>query len=716
MPNSTILNEPIKDKIRSAYKRLADNTPGFRPRASQRKMVGAIASHLGQTYEEDERPDEFMTPIMVVEAGTGTGKTYGYALPLIILAQACGKKLILSTGTVALQEQIVNKDLPDLSQRSGILFSYVLAKGRRRYVCPSRLAQIAGDNQQTSLLLEAGASSNDHQTSVLWYTMSEAFENKAWDGDRDAWPTPIKDDAWMPISTDRHGCMGAQCSFMSMCPFYEARAKMADADVVVANHDLLLSDLGLGGGVILPHPEKSLLAIDEGHHLPDKALEYGSSSHWLLGSRDWLSKTYKSINSGVLALPAEERLGLGANFARECEALISEIHVGLTRLSGSLFTSGKFKIDEHDAEDTWRFEHGAIPGDFRLMGEEIKKPSSSLLEKLRKLSDKVRESARNGAMDESTAEGILPDLGFLVSRMENMVETWKLMLRDDVKGKPPLARWVMAKNKGVALGVDYMIAVSPIDAGDMLNEMIWNRFAGVIVTSATLTALRKFDLYLRRTGLTHHQGLETLALQSPFDFQKQSVLAVPDLGVDPKDSEKHTSAIIEWVQDGIDSSMGTLMLFSSYRQLRAVREALPESLKSIVRVQGETPKSLLIHEHKEAIDRGEGSLIMGVDSMGEGIDLPGKYCSHVVIAKLPFTVPTTPVEAAISEWVEAQGGMPFFEITVPATSTKLIQRVGRLLRSEDDTGRVTILDNRLIHKGYGHDMLNALPPMRREVG
>jgi len=710
------LNTDVKEKISNAYKQLADNTPGFRPRAAQRKMIGAIASHLGQTYDGDERPDDFTTPIMVVEAGTGTGKTYGYALPLIVLARESGKKLILSTGTVALQEQIVNKDLPDLAHRSGIPFTYVLAKGRRRYVCPSRLAQVAGDGLQTNLLLEspAGAKDQDHKSAVTWHAMGESFEDKTWDGDRDTWPSPIRDETWMPISTDRHGCMGAQCSFMSMCPFYEARDKMKDAEVVVANHDLLLSDLGLGGGVILPSPEQSLLAIDEGHHLPVKALEYGSSSHWLLGARDWLSKTLKSVNVGMTALPTEERQELGSNFAHECEALISEIHAGLTRLSGSLFTCGKFKIEEHDAEDTWRFEHGSIPNDFRFMGEEIRKPSTTLLGKLKKLTDKVRECARNGDMDEATAEDILPDLGFLVSRMENLVETWKLMLSADTKGKPPLARWVTAKNKGAVTGVDYMIAVSPIDAGEMLNEMIWNRFAGVAVTSATLTALRKFDLYLRRTGLTRHQGVETLVLQSPFDFQNQSVLAVPDLGVDPKDAEKHTAAIIQWLHSGVDPKAGTLMLFSSYRQLRAVRDALPEALQGIARVQGDIPKALLIQEHKEAVDRGEGSLIMGVDSMGEGIDLPGEYCTHVIIAKLPFTVPTTPVEAAISEWVEAQGGKPFFEITVPATSTKLIQRVGRLLRSEDDTGRVTILDNRLLHKSYGRDMIKALPPMRRE--
>jgi len=714
----TTLEEDAKNLIREAYKNLGENTPGFRPRAAQRQMVGSIATRVGRAYKGDKRPEGYTTPISVIEAGTGTGKTYGYSIPLIALALSKGKKLIVSTGTVALQEQIVAKDLPDLLARSLLPFNFVLAKGRRRYVCTSRLQQETGGSEQGSIFESYDApAGGDRQAArvQIYSSLMEAFRNKTWSGDRDAWSEHIPDQDWSVISTDRHGCTGYQCSHRSECPFFAARAKMDDADVVVTNHDLLLSDLAMGGGVILPNPQEALLAIDEGHHLPDKALEHGSSAHWVGGARDWLGKVGKVVQSAYACLPENDKKQLGTNFQFTTDKDVGDLNAVLSRLSGSLFTDGPFKIDGKQDEDTWRFQHGKVPEQMRVFGNEILPLAKKTHKTLRDLSERIREGIQEKQIDTAKAEIVMPELGFMLSRTENVVDTWKLMLEDDETERAPLARWITAKNKG-ATGLDYLVAASPIDAGAMLNNLVWNRFAGVVVTSATLTALGRFDLFLQRTGLTEHAGVETHRLQSPFDYQNNGVIEVPPFKADPKDTEAHTTEIIGWCRKGIDPAGATLMLFSSYRQLRAVRDALPEALKAIVKVQGDLPKSELIRLHKAAVDAGQGSVIMGVDSMGEGIDLPGNYCTHVVIAKLPFTVPTTPIEAATAEWVEARGGKPFFEITVPAASTKLIQRVGRLLRTEEDTGRVSILDNRIITKGYGRDMLRALPPMRREVG
>ncbi|MEW6106950.1 MAG: ATP-dependent DNA helicase DinG, partial [Bacillota bacterium] len=675
------LEEDTKTLIRQAYKSLGDNTPGFRPRAAQRQMIGGIATHVGRAYKGDERPEDYTTPIAVIEAGTGTGKTYGYCIPLIALAQKKGKKLIISTGTVALQEQIVAKDLPDLHARSLLPFNFVLAKGRRRYVCASRLQQEAEGIGQGAIFESYDAPEGEDRQAArarLYGSLMDAFRNEAWTGDRDTWPEPIPDSDWAVISTDRHGCTGNQCSHRSECPFFDARAAMSNADVVVANHDLLLSDLAMGGGVILPDPQEALLAIDEGHHLPDKALEHGSSAHWVGGARDWLGKMGKVVQSAYTCLPEADKKHLGTNFQFVLDKDVGDLNAVLSRLSSTLFTDGPFKIDERQAEDTWRFPHGKLPDQMRAFGKEILPLAKKLHKALRDMSEKIRVGVQEKQVDTAKAEMVMPELGFMLNRAENVVDTWRLMLEDDEPEHAPLARWITAKNKG-AIGLDYLVAVSPIDAGAMLNNLVWNRFAGVVVTSATLTALGRFDLFLQRTGLTQHAGVETHRLESPFDYQNNGVIEVPPFKADPKDAEAHTAEIIGWCRTGIDPAGATLMLFSSYRQLRAVRDALPDNLKALVKAQGDLPKGELIRLHKAAVDAGQGSIIMGVDSMGEGVDLPGDYCTHVVISKLPFTVPTTPIEAATAEWVEARGGKPFFEITVPAASTKLIQWVGRLL-------------------------------------
>ncbi|MBV8048741.1 MAG: ATP-dependent DNA helicase DinG, partial [Paludibacterium sp.] len=256
---------------------------------------------------------------------------------------------------------------------------------------------------------------------------------------------------------------------------------------------------------------------------------------------------------------------------------------------------------------------------------------------------------------------------------------------------------------------------SPVSAAASLASTLWRRAAGALLTSATLRSLGAFDLLLAQTGLKWLPQVSCIALDSPFNFSEQGELYLPPLLASPKDAAAHTREIAEWLPKLIDVAepVGTLVLFSSRKQMQEVAALVPTALRDRLLVQGEWPKSALLAEHQQRLDAGQSSVIFGLDSFSEGLDLPGERCVHVIIAKLPFAMPDDPVGRTLSRWIEKRGGNPFTELTVPEASIKLVQAVGRLIRSERDYGRVTILDNRLVRQSYGKKMLASLPPFRR---
>ncbi|MBE0401550.1 ATP-dependent DNA helicase DinG, partial [Halomonas sp. FME1] len=229
--------------------------------------------------------------------------------------------------------------------------------------------------------------------------------------------------------------------------------------------------------------------------------------------------------------------------------------------------------------------------------------------------------------------------------------------------------------------------------------------------SATLTALGRFERLQERAGLANRYRYQ--ALPSPFDYAN-AVLRVPKEATDPSDREAHERAIVSFVSQLADKE-AALVLFSSRAQLRAVDKALPASVKARVLAQDALPKRELIERHRAAVDKGDGSIIFGLASFAEGIDLPGDYLTHVVITRLPFAVPDDPVGATLAEWIESQGGNAFMRISVPDASIKLVQACGRLIRKESDRGTITLLDKRVITRRYGQALLDALPPFRREI-
>jgi len=283
-------------------------------------------------------------------------------------------------------------------------------------------------------------------------------------------------------------------------------------------------------------------------------------------------------------------------------------------------------------------------------------------------------------------------------------------IEDDPQSYPH-ARWLTFEQ--IQDELELTLSCSPILAAENLSEKLWNECLAAVLTSATLSALDSFDFLIMRSGL--HENSSLCRIGSPFNFSEAGLLRLPERGFDAGDSDAHTSAIIRYLPEILAEEQGALVVFSSRRQMQDVLYQLDESFRQIVICQDDYSKQALLNRHREQIDAGERSIIFGLASLSEGVDLPGAYCTHVVIAKLPFAVPDNPVYLTLGEWVKAQGLNPFQELAIPDAAMKLVQASGRLLRNEADRGTITILDERLLTRSYGAAILGSLPAYRRET-
>ena len=714
-----MLTDLEKNAIRDHYQNIGKNLPGFRPRASQREMIAAIANAFSRTLtreEGEEAPKREGESIAVIEGPTGVGKSLAYLLAGGIMAQTRGKRLIVSSATVALQEQLVDRDLPFLVEKSGLELTFALAKGRGRYLCPYKLYQLTQNNAQQNLLgFEA--------PEVLWDSkpkpeelnllrdIADEFSARRFNGDRDAWPEKIDDTIWLKVTNDRHGCLKAACPNRAECPFYLARDVLETVDVVVANHDLLLADISMGGGVILPAPENSFYCIDEAHHLPKKALSHFAAEHsWNIAV--WTLEKLPQLTGKIAALTDKAEL---ANLADEAAtSLLDSLHEWQFHLAEepSLSLGSSENDRRKHNEPTWLWEDGKIPEGLETTVSNTAIAARSLLKHVVGLNDALSAARREKEQDGALLDRLTSEFGLFIARIEQISAVWDLLSTVPIEGEEPLAKWITrrADDKN-----DYIFNASPISSASHLANSLWRRAAGAVLTSATLQSLGSFNLILRQTGLLWLPETTTLALESPFNFDTQGELYIPPVHASPKDPDAHTAAIVEWLPKLVSpvEAIGTLVLFSSRKQMQDVALRLPDEYLPLLLVQGELPKAVLLQRHHQAIAEGKASIIFGLDSFAEGLDLPGTACVQVIIAKLPFAMPDNPIEKTQNRWIEQRGGNPFIEITVPEASIKLIQAVGRLIRTEQDYGRVTILDNRVKTQRYGQQLLACLPPFKR---
>lgn len=741
------LTDETKQEIQQAYRDLLAGKE-IRARYGQRLMIAEIARYLGDITASDGKRTS-APAACVVEAGTGTGKTLGYLVAAIPVARALNKTLVISTATVALQDQIITKDLPDLKKHTGLEFNWTLAKGRGRYLCMSRLEARLHDNGQgdsdTMPLFLLDEATSEPGTAAFFEELLGSYGARTWDGDRDHWPSVIPDDVWRQVTTDHRQCTNRHCSYFDSCAFFNARKGLETADVVVANHDLVLADLALGGGAILPEPENALFIFDEAHHLPDKALNHFAASVPLNSARQWLKQLAQALAKaqpwlppGTVAGKSIERI---SDASRQLDGVLGQVYDEALNNTDWNFT------DERRAAQ-WRYPEGTLPEPLTVLSLEARSATANLARHLGVLADELQKAfddKKDHELDRETAEAWYPVIGSFHARAEEQLRLWvawseaspdqsedsdtpvaaaqseggesrqaSAVADEDQPRRwkaPPPARWAVRQRWDHA--EDITLFSSPVLADNLLYSRLWSRVYGAVLTSATLTALGRFDRLRSRAGLP--EATRYLVVPSSFRYAEMATIEVPPMDALPTDNDAYTRALVERLPRLWQGEKATLVLFTSRRQMIDVRDQLAPEHPELITTQDDMAKGEVLRHHCQRIDDGKASVLFGVASFAEGIDLPGRYLDHVVITRLPFAVPDDPIEASLAEWVTQRGGNPFMEITVPDASVRLVQAVGRLLRTESDTGRVTILDRRIVSRRYGQLLLDALPPFRRLI-
>ena len=694
-----MLTTKIQNSIRTSYQNLQDQLDNFVPRRAQNYLVAEIAKTLCGQYHKSNR-------MIVAEAGTGIGKSLAYLMATIPVAVLNNRKIIISTATVALQEQLVNKDLPLYRRLTDREFSFILAKGRQRYCCSEKLAAACGldggqiDGGQMAMFESKPKKKDIDQLQTMYRSLTQG----KWDGDRDSWPKPIDNMIWLMIVSDKHSCNNSMPTHRD-CPFQKARSELDKVDVIIANHSLVMADADLGGGVILPEPENSIYIFDEAHHLPHVARDHSSAAASLKGAASWLERLNQSITK-LSGLADEKRVG---RFRNELQDSVQQLIPTLTQMSKQFDAS-------HFEDGLYRFEHGDLPEWLENESKDLKQLTQKASQAVAKIADLIAERVKDGELSAKLAEPALAEIGFYIQRTENLAQVWRLMAEPKREKGAPLARWLELNKESEG---DFVVNVSPLEVGWQLDQQIWSRCVGAVLVSATMRALNSFNFFCHQAGISQkaEDGVQFLALASPFDYQNQAELVVPAMKYEPQ-APQFTEYLIEILPKVIEDNKANLVLFSSYWQMNKVAEALATDFvkKSwALQVQGDTSRTEILKKHKKLIDQGKTSVLFGTGSFSEGLDLPGELLENLVITKIPFSVPTSPVERAHSEYIESRGGNPFMQITVPEASKKLIQSVGRLLRKERDSGRVTILDRRIVTKRYGKSLLDSLPPFKRTI-
>jgi len=695
-------------------------TEGFRSRPGQRLMAEQVArtfsrATLGKVDEESGDPAPTRS-IAVIQAGTGVGKSLAYCAPAIALALARGTRVLISTATVALQEQLVNKDLPALAALMPQPFKFALAKGRGRYVCKLKLDRLAGHGEaeeegEDDLFAEEEAAARAkrprHETEAriqFYSTMAQTLSKGAWDGDRDSLDTPPEPEVWSPVAAEGASCTGKHCPAFSQCTYYDKRKELVGAQVIVVNHDLLLSSLGAR---VLPELDNCLLVLDEAHHLPSTALDQFACS-MDLSRITWIERlSSRGLRIGAL-LEVEE---------------IADIPKHSAQLRQTLQDLARIVMDVYGAalksqKDTWgparvRVPRGELPEQLIAPLGLLAASADGFLEALRAISKALRAEMRDKPDEAKRLSTLYAQIGMLAPRLEELHATAQLLLQDAPEGAVPAAKWFTLEVDG-----DFIVVkahASPILPGTTLRNHLWSAVRGAVLTSATLTSCGHFDFFLREAGLHGDEATTTLEVPSPFNYAAQGTLIAAETRADPKNAAQFTTEMVEaLLHDIARVEYGALVLFTSREQMRQAVDALPTAMRSVVLVQNALPRTQLLRRHRERVENGDPSIIFGMQSFGEGLDLPGRLCESVFITKLPFAPPDDPVGEARAEWLRAVGRDPFSELVVPATAIRLAQWVGRAIRTEEDMAHVYCYDKRLTRTSYGQRLLKGLPPFALE--
>lgn len=639
---------------------------GFELRPQQLRMAEAVLAALeGDRY-------------LLVEAGTGTGKTLAYLLPALL----SGKRVVISTATKTLQEQIFFKDIPLLAQALGKEIDAAYMKGRSNYLCKTRFETF---RKEPRFVVKAEAQAWPEL--LAW---GEATES----GDRAELALPDQFAAWRELSATSETCTGSRCPAYEECFVTQMRQRAQEARLVVVNHHLFFADLALrskdeGGAEVIPRYDAVI--FDEAHALEDIATDYFGVqvSNYRLEElvRDGTAALEKAPTLKPLVEPLLSRVeGRAAGYFSTVEAAAGLLR-GAPRATrgsedGGLALAAR-QVQPNDS--TVRLQEGSLGASAQERSE--------LLHALQELGE-----AAAGEQD-------VPELEAIARRCLQIGD--ELSFVSDVKDGDGFVHYVERRGRGLFL------RAAPIEIAEELATRLYASLEAAVFTSATLAVGRRFDYVRRRLGLERHcrelgVPLGELEVGSPFDFRRQAALYLPTHLPEPNDRFFVDDAAWELEQLFAITGGRAFALFTSVRNMQRAHALLEPRLPYRVLLQGELPKAQLIERFLEA-----PSVLFATASFWEGVDIPGDALSLVVMDKLPFASPTDPVVAARIDTLRASGGEPFGTYQVPQAAISLRQGFGRLIRSRQDRGIVAILDKRIVTKGYGRQFLHSLPPCPR---
>lgn len=601
--------------------------PGYEVRPQQHAMIDAIKRAL--------KADRHL----IVEAGTGSGKSFGYLYPLL----EQGERVVVSTGTIALQEQLIREDIPFMAKASGKKWHAVLAKGRHHYLALQKLWE-----------MDRHVMPHDPMRAPLDLIKAELDE---WDGDRANLTHAVPGGLWDEVASSTEDCLGRRCEHHGHCFYFQSRSLLHEADVIVTNHALYMVDLASGGALLPPH---RVVVFDEAHHLARVAEAAFTATIGRYSATKILQKLRRRIG------PIPDRL-------------MSPV------------------IDSEAALLDWLLS--ANRREFRI------NPDSEFLMIVERLAMALEEI--RGWLGHVSLESLpFPDDSALTKaalhRQKLDAQLGDLLARWSFFGEETADRvnWASVESdRGY-----FELKSTPLSVADVLHEQLWSKKTAILC-SATLAVDRDFRFAKQSLGL---DVADELVLQSPFDYPSQAALFIPP-GLPEPNAPHFWEAALPAVKAAIEMSGGrALILFSSYRALEKAFQGLEDLPYPIAR-QGDLPQRRLIQWFKET----PGAVLLATSTYWEGIDIPGEALSLLVIERLPFAVPDDPVVQAKVERLKAKGDNWFRQWMLPEAVMRLRQGVGRLVRSKRDKGLIVILDSRLDTKGYGRDVLKALPPATR---
>jgi ATP-dependent DNA helicase DinG len=627
---------------------LARAMPDFEPRPGQVEMAAAVA----RVFERGG--------VLLAEAGTGTGKTLAYLVPAIL----SGERVLVSTGTKNLQEQIFFKDIPALRDALGRPFTATYMKGRANYLCLHKLEKLTD---------EAGFAPASHD---VFLPIVREWAQRTKTGDRaELQDLPEDLGFWNEVAATADTCLGTECPRFEECFVTRMRQAAAESDIVIVNHHLLCADasvrLSAYGEVI---PAFSRIVLDEAHQLEDVATQYfgiGVSNYRV----EELARDAERL--AVADDKAKSELARTIDAVRDCARQFFTDVAFAHRVDRRIKSEERVRATAESLAEV-RDAAAGLTGALDAIETILSLPSV--------------KGAGSASPDEG--EGADTDAATLARRAGEIRNDLRFLLRG---GDESFVYFVEFRGRGVFL------RAAPIDVSAILREHLFDRFRTVVLTSATLTVDGAFDYLRSRLGIAHASEVR---LPSEFDFRRQAILYLPRRMPDPREDSFSVAASREVVQLLRASEGRAFVLFTSYATMRAVQALAEMALDFPVLAQGSAPRSQLLNQFRST----PHAVLFATSSFWQGVDVVGDALSCVIVDKLPFASPSDPITAARIDLVRARGGDPFAEYQVPLAILALQQGLGRLIRHRRDRGVLAILDPRLRTKGYGRRFIASLPP------